>query len=221
VRHDDTWYRAKEGPSSSRSASAIELLRFVRPAKRGLIVQSNSLRLFVQVTLISIALALPSSAAAAEAPQPLDKEVSLSSYLGLGRGAWIFASAGAALWLVDRLSIGAYFDAALAGDPLEADCGPNYCAQQEYKVGARARWHISPAFIVDPWVGIGIGGRFDVSPTKNINGIDASASIGADVRLGRVAFGPFGFIEQPLVHSPVWSLWQGQLGVGIRGDYRF
>jgi hypothetical protein len=181
-----------------------------------------SVRLLGPGTLIVVVLAATRTAAAAEDPARPDKEAELSLYAGLGRRAgWIFASAGAAMWFFDHLTLGVYLDVALFGDTLEADCSNVFCAQQEYKIGSRARWHVAPTFIIDPWVGVGIGGHFDDSRTKTVGGIDGSASVGADVRLGRVTLGPFGFIDQPLTQSDVWSGWQGQVGLGLRGAYAF
>lgn len=152
-------------------------------------------------------------------------ELGLSTYGAVGRGgAWIYASARGAMWFAERFSAGAYLDTAILGDPLEADCSNVYCAKSAYKVGAQARLHAFPSFVVDPWLGLGVGGHFDVGSRGTATGMHASASVGADVRLGRVAFGPFGFLEEPLVRSSLWqseSKWQGQLGFGIRADLLF
>jgi hypothetical protein len=159
--------------------------------------------------------------AAADAPENGTVEAGLSIYGAMGRGAWIFASAEAAIWFAQRFSVGGYLGVSMTGDPMEADCSNRFCPQGEYKIGSRARLHVLPAFIVDPWLGVGIGGRFDVDRTREVSAIDASASLGADVRLGRVAVGPFGIIEEPLVDSAVWQTWQRQIGLGVRADLTF
>jgi len=158
---------------------------------------------------------------AAGAPNPAyDFEGGLAVSGSLGRGAWLFAGAEFGVRIFQRISLTAFFDASLAHDPMEADCGDVYCPTSEYKAGARARFHIVPSFVIDPWVGLAAAVRIDAgTPTKSA--LDAEGSVGADVRLGQIAFGPFGFVTQPLSRSDWPSGWQGQLGLGIRGGVDF
>jgi hypothetical protein len=152
--------------------------------------------------------------------QACNFEGGLAVSASMGRGAWLFGGAEFGARIFQRISLTAFFDASLAHDPMESDCGDVYCPTSEYKVGARARFHIMPSFVIDPWVGLAAAVRIDSGkPTKSA--LDAEGSAGADLRLGRVAFGPFGFVNQQLSRSDWPSGWQGQVGLGIRGGVDF
>ncbi len=156
------------------------------------------------------------------APKPdYTLEGGLAVSAAMGRGAWIFGGLEFGVRLFERLSLAALFDASFVHDPMEADCGDVYCPDSEYKVGARARFHVLPSFVIDPWVGLGGVARIDTGKLGTKGGFDAQVSLGADVRLGPFAFGPFGFLNEPLSRSDWPSGWQGQLGLGLRGAMDF
>jgi hypothetical protein len=74
--------------------------------------------------------------------------------------------------------------------------------------------------VIDPWVGFAAAARIDAGkPTKGA--FDGEVSVGADVRLSPVAFGPFAFLSEQLSRSDWPSGWQGQLGFGIRAGMDF
>jgi hypothetical protein len=161
----------------------------------------------------------PASALAEKPDYNLEAGLAVSA--AMGRGAWVFGGFEFGVRVLERLSLTAVFDASFAHDPMEADCGDVYCPDSEYKVGARARLHVLPSFVIDPWAGLGGVARIDTGKLGTKGGFDAQVSLGADVRLGHVAFGPFGFLNEPLSRSDWPSGWQGQLGLGFRGAMNF
>jgi hypothetical protein len=139
----------------------------------------------------------------------------------MGRGAWLFGGVELGARFVERISLAALFDASLAHDAMEADCSDVYCAKSEYKLGARARLHLLPQFVVDPWVGYAMAARIDTGTRANKSSLDGEASLGANVRLAGVAFGPFGFWSLPLVRTDWPSGRKDQVGLGIRVGMTF
>jgi hypothetical protein len=120
-----------------------------------------------------------------------------------------------------NLALGGYMAVAVLNDPLDADCGANHCMTHESKIGARLRYHLFPNLVVDPWLGVSAGGRFNSRVGESKTGFDVGALLGVDVRLGQFAFGPYGFVEQPLTKYDEDPTWDGQVGLGLHFDVKF
>src|SRR5262245_40285085 len=220
---------------AGRNLRRGRIYRYVVPVAGGLSMvsgtskiahQSAAAGILIGTSLLGFASTAPAADGSdvpmgAGAPSPAHNfEGGLAVTAALGRGAWLFGGAEFGARILQRVSLTAFFDAPLAHDPMEADCGDVYCPTSEYKIGARARFHIMPSFVIDPWVGLAGAARIDAgTPTKVA--LDAEGSVGADVRLGQVAFGPFGFVNQQLSRSDWPSGWKGQVGLGIRGSIDF
>jgi hypothetical protein len=153
--------------------------------------------------------------------RPIGIDARFATYGGMGRGAWIFAELGAGGWIVPHLAWGGYVALSIANDPMEADCSNRQCMTHEYKLGTRLRFHLFPDLVVDPWLGVSAGARLDAGNRESKAGLDVGVLLGVDVRLGQFAFGPYGFIDQPLTKYDEIDTWDGQFGLGVHFDVRF
>jgi hypothetical protein len=186
----------------------------------------SGVRLAIAMLLGATVIAGPSTASAAENPvaptgagttnRAYRLEGGLPLSVAMGRGAWLFGGVEFGARFAENVSLMAFFEASLAHDPMEADCSNVYCAASEYKLGARARVHFLPHFVVDPWFGCAMAARIDVGTSTNKSALDVEASLGTDVRIADVAIGPFGFLNLPLVPTNWPSGWKEQVGLGIR-----
>lgn len=149
-------------------------------------------------------------------------ELGARSFFAFGRGAYLFTGVNGHYHLHRYVAIGGYFDGSVLSDSMSGDCAyTEYgCERRAFRTGATARVDTLPTSVVDPWVGAALGGwlihgKTDYMYSTVKGGAELEGSVGIDVRVPHVSFGPYGFAALALGNA------DPQLGYGIRAAARF
>jgi len=181
--------------------------------------------------VIGAALAAPAPARADEpAPAGADEppevaEIGVRGSLAItDHGGFGFAGVSGLYHVYRHVALGGYLEGSLVEDPMGDYCWYEGwgCPDFAWRVGAMARVDVLPTFVLDPWVGLGLGtfwAHSRVEGGSTVHGrAELEGTVGLDVRVPRVSFGPYGLLVLSLdPEAPGF----GALGYGLRVAVRF